>query len=279
MIKIITDSSSDITLDKAKQIDVTIVPLTIIFNNEEYLDRFTIQPKEFYSKLESSKNLPTTSQPAPSSFLAEIEKAKENGDEVIILTLSSKLSGTYQSATIAKQMSEYEPVHIIDSLNATLGLQFLVDEAVRLRDLGKSADEIVEAIENIKHKIKLIAVVDTLEYFVKGGRLSKTGGMAGTLLKIKPLVGLVDGSIDVLGKSRGMLAASNKIAELISQSGEMDLDYPVYVGYTGSDEGNEKFFSNLQTTFNFGDYKTYEIGPTIGTHAGPGAKGIVYKIK
>lgn len=279
MIKIITDSSSDIPLDKAKEIDVAIVPLTIIFDKEEFLDRYTITPDEFYAKLGNSKNLPTTSQPSPNSFLTEIEKAKNTGDDVIIITLSSKLSGTYQSATIAKQMSEYDNVHIIDSLNATLGLQFLVDEAVRLRNEGKEVKEIVDTIETIKHKIKLVAAVDTLEYFVKGGRLSKTGGMAGTLLKIKPIVGLIDGGLDVLGKSRGMLAASNKIIELIAQSGEMDLDYPVYVGYTGSDEGNEKFFTNLQNEFKFENYKTFAIGPTIGTHAGPGAKGIVYKIK
>lgn len=279
MIKIITDTASDLPIELAKQQGIIVVPLKVNFEGQEYLDRYTLEVNDFYNKLAHCETLPTTSQPSPNDFLKHIEKAKENNDEVIMILLSSQLSGTYQSAMLAKEMSGYDKVYVIDSLQATLGLQFLVNEAVCLKNSGNSVEKIVEAIEVLKHQVKVIGVVDTLEYLVKGGRLSKTSGIAGNLLKIKPILTLKEGKIEVLSKARGMCKATNETAKIISESGGIDLDYPVYIGYTGSDEGNEKFVCILQGECCFKEYQSYIVGSTIGTHIGPGAKVIVYKSK
>lgn len=279
MIKIITDSSCDLPIDKANEKNITIVPLTVIIDGVEYQDQYTLNAKEFYEKLPQCASLPTTSQPSPEAFYKHIEEAKLNNDEVIIIVLSSKLSGTYQSAMIAKEMSEYNRVYIIDSLQTTIGLQFLVNEAFNLRQQGLNAREIVEQIEKLKNKVKMIAVVDTLDYLVKGGRLSKTSAIAGTLLKIKPIITLNNGVLEVMGKSRGLTKATSTIASIIEKNGGMDLNYPVYIGYTGNTEGNEKFEEIIKMQHTFNHCQTYIVGSCIGTHAGPGAKVIAYKQK
>ena len=276
MIKIITDSTSDIDVTYAKELNIDIVPLKVIIDGKEYKDRVDLQPDQFYSLLEKSEVLPTTSQPSPQEFLNYYEEAKEKGDSVIVMTLSGTISGTYQSANIAKDLAEYENIYVIDSLNATQALRLLVLKAVALREEGKDAETIFNEWQAYKERVRIVAFVDTLEYLCKGGRMSKTVAAAGTLLKVKPIIGLRDGKLEMFSKARGAVKATAKIIELIHEDGEIDFKEPICIGYTGNDEGLEKFEQALRDEFKFEDVLHGFVGPVIGTHAGPGARLIAY---
>lgn len=276
MIKIITDSTSDIDVAYAKELNIDIVPLKVIIDGKEYKDRVDLQPDQFYSLLEKSEVLPTTSQPSPQEFLNYYEEAKEKGDSVIVMTLSGTISGTYQSANIAKDLAEYENIYVIDSLNATQALRLLVLKAIALREEGKDAETIFNELQAYKERVRIVAFVDTLEYLCKGGRMSKTVAAAGTLLKVKPIIGLRDGKLEMFSKAREAVKATAKIIELIHEDGEIDFNEPICIGYTGSDEGLEKFEQALRDEFKFDDVLHGFVGPVIGTHAGPGARLIAY---
>ena len=279
MIKIMTDSTSDIDLEYAKKLNIEVVPLKVIFGQKEYKDRVDLQPEQFYDLLASSNSLPSTSQPSPQDYLDIYEKIKENKDTLIVITLSSVLSGTYQSACIAKDLVDYENIYIIDSLNATQGLRLIVEKAVQLRNNGLSAQEIVNVIEEYKTRVHIYAYVDTLEYFYKGGRLSKTSATVGTMLKLKPIVGLKNGTLDVFAKARGALKATTKVIDVIKEHGEIDLNEPISIGYTGDTSGLDKFENTLREEFGFDEVLHGYVGPVIGTHAGPGARLIAYVTK
>ena len=276
MIKIITDSTSDIDLKYAKELNVEVVPLKVIIDGKEYKDRFDLQPEEFYDLLVNSQTLPSTSQPSPQDFVDLYETAKNNNDSVIVITLSSVISGTYQSANLAKDLVDYDDIYVIDSLGTTQMQRLLVLKAVALRNEGMNAQDLYTFLEAYKHRIRLFAFVDTLEYLYKGGRLSRTAATAGTLLKFKPIIGFDEGKLDVFAKARGTQKATAKIIDLIQQDGEMDLDEPICIGYTGSSDGLDKFENTLRETLHFGETLHGIVGPVIGTHAGPGARLIAY---
>ena len=280
MIRVITDSTSDIGLDYAKELNIEIVPLKVIFNTAEYKDRIDLQPEKFYELLENCDALPTTSQPAPQDFMDFFEDAKQKKDSVILITLSSGLSGTYQNACMAKDLVEYEDIHIIDSLSATQALRLIVEKAVSLRDKGFSAEEIVKEIENYKTRVKIYGIVDTLEFLFKGGRLSRTSATVGSVLKLKPIIGFKEkGKLDVFGKARGTQKATDKLIDLIKQGNEIDLDEPVCIAYTGNNTSIEKFENKLKDELGIKNVKHGVVGPVIGTHAGPGACLITYVTK
>lgn len=280
MIRIITDSTSDIGLDYANELNIEIVPLKVIFSDLEYKDRADLQPERFYELLENCDVLPTTSQPAPQDFMDFFEDAKQKKDSVILITLSSGLSGTYQNACMAKDLVEYEDIHIIDSLSATQALRLIVEKAVSLRDKGFSAEEIVKEIENYKTRVKIYGIVDTLEFLFKGGRLSRTSATVGSVLKLKPIIGFKEkGKLDVFGKARGTQKATDKLIDLIKQGNEIDLDEPVCIAYTGNNTSIEKFENKLKDELGIKNVKHGVVGPVIGTHAGPGACLITYVTK
>lgn len=276
MIKIITDSTSDMGLDQAKKEDIGIVCLKVIMDKKEYKDRVDLKPEQFYDLLETLDTLPTTSQPSPQDFLTIYQEAKEKKEDVLVITLSSVLSGTYQSACIAKDLVDYENIYILDSLNATQGLHILVEKAMQLKKAGKSFQEMISFLEEYKKRICIFGIVDTLEYFYKGGRLSKLSATTGSLLKFKPILGLRNGTLDVFAKARGTQKATLKLIDLIKETGGIDLDEPIVLGYTGNHTDMEKFETTLKEAFSF-DQPLYGIvGPVIGTHAGPGARLIAY---
>ena len=276
MIKIITDSTSDIDLKYAQELNVEVVPLKVIIDGKEYKDRIDLQPEEFYDLLVNSQTLPSTSQPSPQDFVDLYETTKNNNDSVIVITLSSVISGTYQSANLAKDLVDYDDIYVIDSLGTTQMQRLLVLKAVALRNEGMNAQDLYTFLEAYKHRIRLFAFVDTLEYLYKGGRLSRTAATAGTLLKFKPIIGFDEGKLDVFAKARGTQKATAKIIDLIQQDGEMDLDEPICIGYTGSFDGLDKFENTLRETLHFGETLHGIVGPVIGTHAGPGARLIAY---
>ncbi len=268
--RIIVDSTSDL-LPQAKE-RVHIVPLTVHFGDEEYVDGVTIDNKTFYEKLVESDVLPTTSQATPNDFAREYDKAKSANEAAVVITLSSKLSGTYQSATIAAE--DYEDIYIVDSGSVAIGGGILVEYALKLLDEGLSAKEIAEKLEEQKKKIVIVALVDTLEYLKKGGRVSSAVAFAGGILNIKPVLSVTDGDINMLGKARGSKQGNNLLVQEIEKAGGVDFSKPVLLGYTGlSDALLLKYIEDSKHIWECGldNVRYTTIGSVIGTHAGPGA--------
>ena len=228
-VKIIVDSTAD--LIPAVKERVTVVPLTVHFGDEEYIDGVTIDHKAFYEKLIESDVLPITSQATPDAFGKEFAKLAED-EAAVVITIASKLSGTCQSAHIAA--GDYPGrVFVVDSKSVALGSGILVERALQLVDEGLEASAIAAQLEEERERVRLIALVDTLEYLKKGGRISKTAAVAGSLLSIKPVLGVEDGEINVLGKARGSKQGNNLLVKEIESSGGVDFSRPVLLGYTG----------------------------------------------
>ena len=273
-IRIIIDSACDMPKSKADELGLDFLPLKTIFGEEEYLDGVNISHEEFYKKLESSSVNPTTSQISPADYEDVYEDVKKNGDTAIVITLSSKLSGTYQSANIARDGYE-DCIHIVDSENVTLGEQVLVLYACQLRDKGYSVEEIVAALEDIR----VIAVLDTLEYLQRGGRISKTAAVAGNLLSIKPIISIVDGEVSLIGKARGTKNAYTQLTQTVKEYGGIDFTMPNAYVYTGlNDDHLQKYIKEVANDWEdqIDAIPVCSIGSTIGTHAGPGAFGVIF---
>ena len=273
--RIIIDSTTDLVPEYKER--VSVVPLIVNFGEEEYIDGVTINYKTFYEKLIESDVLPTTSQANPDAFMKEFEKVKEAGESAVVITLSSKLSGTYQSAMIAAD--DFDNIYVVDGGSATIGNSILVEYAFKLLDEGLSAKEIAEKLEKEKGKIVIVALLDTLEYLKKGGRISKTVAFAGTVLNIKPVVSVIDGEIGMLGKARGSKMGNNLLVQEIEKAGGVDFSKPVLLGYSGlSNNLLLKYIEDSKHIWEEGlDSVRYStIGSVIGTHAGPGAIAVAF---
>lgn len=276
-ITIITDSTADLTREECAQTGVKVVPLKTIFADGEYLDGVDLTPRQFYQKLAGAKQLPVTSQPSPFMFEQLFRPAVEAGDEVVAILISGQISGTVQSARIAAE-AVGGPIHIVDSENTIIGLRLLVFLALHLRREGKSAAEIAACLEKEKKKVRLHALVDTLEYLQKGGRVSKTAAVAGTLLGIKPRIAVAGGRVVVEGKSRGRQRGLEDVWQAVQQDG-MDLDRPFALGYTGGDEEFMAFRRFIAQKLPGQQPMIGEIGSVVGTHVGPGAVAIAYFVQ
>ena len=275
-VNIIVDSTADITEDVKERL--TVVHLTLRFGDEEYIEGVTIQKKEFYQKLIESDVLPKTSQAVPADFSDIFEKIAAAGESAVVITLSSKLSGTWQSAMIAAR--EYEDsVYVVDSRNVAIGTAILAKLALRLVDEGMGAREIAERMEKEREKICLIAMLDTLEYLKKGGRISAAAAFAGGVLSIKPVVCIRDGEIVILGKARGSKQGNNLLVSEIRKTGGIDFTKPILLGYTGLDDTLlQKYIEDSKALWEEGisSLETTMIGSVIGTHAGPGAVAVAF---
>ena len=276
MIRIITDSASDI-VDSGRE-DLTVLPINITFAGEEYQDGVTMTHRMFYEKLVECDELPITSQVPPYVFEEAFGEVKEKGDQAIVITLSSRLSGTCQSAHMAAE--EYgDTVRVVDSENASIGQHALVEYALRLKDSGLPFEEIVEKLEKDKGRIRLVALLDTLEYLKKGGRISRAAAMAGSLLSLKPVIAIQGGEVAILGKARGSRQGNNLLTEQIRLTGGVDFDKPFVLGYTGlSDSLLQKYIMDHEAYWksHVDALETSSVGGTIGTHVGPGAIGVAF---
>ncbi|MCI8401392.1 MAG: DegV family protein [Lachnospiraceae bacterium] len=276
MIQIVTDSTCDLDKDAAARLGIHIIPLTLHFGDSAYVDGVTLDRETFYDMLSRADKLPTTSQLNPMDILDVVSPMLEQGDEVIGIFLSSKLSGTFQSATIAAAMSESDRFHLVDSKNVTFGLALLVQVACRCRGEGQSAAQIIDTLENLKGRVRLVAMVDTLKYLQMGGRISAASAVMGSLLGINPLVGVIDGAVEAIGKARGHKAAFRHILTLCGQDAP-DPDYPIFFGHTHAPEAMEELKNLLLPTLDQpAEIYSAEIGSVIGTHVGPGAAGLAY---
>lgn len=282
-VAIVCDSSCDITQDEARELDITVLPLKTIIDGEEYLDGVTISPVEFYEKLSSCKELPTTSQATPHDFETILRPIAEAGDEAVVITLSGKFSGTVESAraaaAVAAASARGGDIWVVDSGNVTLGMNILVRYAVQLRARGLGGKEIAEELERVKPRICLLACVDTLEYLMKGGRLSRSAAIAGTILNIKPVLCVEDGEIAVLGKARGSRKSNNLLTEFVLKKGGADYSLPVMIGYSGADDTLLRDYIENSRELWEGKLENLPmtiVGSTIGTHAGPGAIAVAF---
>uniref|UniRef100_UPI004055A614 DegV family protein n=1 Tax=Agathobacter sp. TaxID=2021311 RepID=UPI004055A614 len=275
MIRILADSSADYTLEELQAREMDLVPITINFNENSYRDGLDITRDTFYDMLTTSEEFPKTAQPSPQDFLDLFEDAKEKGDSVVCLCLSSGLSGTFQSATLAKGMAEYDEIYLVDTLSATFAIRLLAEHACKLRNEGKTAAEIFEALETLKTKTKIIAAVDTLEYLQKGGRLSKAAAAIGELANLKPLITVsAEGTIAVTAKALGRNKALITLMKQITDC-TIDTDYPIYSIYTLGDENAIKLEEKAEAA-DIHVSERLQIGATIGAHVGPGAYGLIF---
>ena len=251
---------------------VEIVPLTVSFGTEEYIDGVTITHEEFYNKLIESDVLPTTSQATPAAFADVFERLAAAGDSAVVITLAHQLSGTCQSARIAAE--DYDNIFVVDSGSVTLGAGILAEYALRCVDEGMDAESIAAAVEAKKEDVCLIAMLDTLEYLKKGGRISATVAFAGGLLNLKPVVNIKDGVINMLGKARGSKQGNNLLVQEINKAGGIDFSMPILLGYTGlTDVLLKKYMTDSAALWENGveNLPYTSIGSVVGTHAGPGA--------
>ena len=285
-IRIITDSGSDILPDQAAKWDIEVIALTVRFGDEEFYDGETISREEFYNRLIESDTLPKTSQIAPGRYESAFRKALDNGDDVVCLVLSGDISGSWQSACIAREdIAEQDPeaarrIRIIDT-KQFCGSQYIqVNYAVQLRDRGLSADDIAAEIEATKDRARVIALFDTLEYLKMGGRISPLVAAAGGLLSIKPVVTVENGVVEVIGKARGSRNGNNMLIEYINKKG-VDWSKPIVLCYTGLSRVKlDKYIADsaaiYQDHISIGDIPISHVGATIGTYTGPGAIACAY---
>jgi len=274
-ITLITDSAADFELHELKEKNIISVPMTITFGGQAYHDGVDLSKAEFYSKL-SDGGYPSTAQPSPLDFLKHFKKAMEAGDSVVAILLSSSLSGTVQSANIAKNMLGYDDIYIIDSLSAVTGQRMLVDIANQMRANGDSARAIAEKIEELKHRLKIIAIVDTLRYLYKGGRLSKAQAMIGNIAHLKPIISVyLDGKVTLAEKCIGTGRAMKKLISIF-EGDCIDYDYPVYFPYSYDISNCSKLFNGVKDRHPEIGENFYNLGPTIGTHIGENAFGFTY---
>lgn len=265
-VQLIIDSASDLTMEEAKALGVKLIPVPINFGEQEYLSGVNITQEEFYNKLASCKELPTTSQPAPYEFEKAFQEVKEAGDEAVVLCISSALSGTYQSAkAIAQDYSDC--VWVVDTLSVTIGQRLLLDYALQLREKGYNAKRLAEEMENAKTRLTVYGIVNTLDYLVKGGRLSKAAGAAGTLLGIRPVLTVKDGVLQVISKARGVKAAHAALNKLVAETPQ-DTNMPAMVAHTGTDDADLTAFLE-SADLKWSMVPRGIVGSTVGTHTGP----------
>ena len=269
-VRIIIDSTTDLAPELQGQVE--IVPLTVSFGTEEYIDGVTITHEEFYNKLIESDVLPTTSQATPAAFEKVFKEVAAAGDSAVVITVASQFSGTCQSARIAAE--DYDNIYVVDSGSVTLGAGILTEYALRCACSGMTAAEIAGLLEKKKADICLIALLDTLEYLKKGGRISSAVAFAGGLLNIKPVINVKDGVIHILGKARGSRQGNNLLVQEIGKSGGIDFSMPILLGYSGlSDALLKKYITDSAPLWEGGvdTLRCTSIGSVVGTHAGPGA--------
>ncbi|MBQ8868271.1 MAG: DegV family protein [Oscillospiraceae bacterium] len=276
MIKILVDSASDLAAEKSTY--DYFMPIKVNIGGKEYRDGVDLDADTFYNLLVKSEEFPHTSQPSPQDFVEIFEKVKENGDELIYISLSSALSGTYQGAVLAKTMVDYDGIYIVDSKTASHGISVIVKYAARLISEGLEAKEIAEKCQNLVSRVKIFAGVDTLEYLYRGGRLSRTAATVGKIADIKPIVTIAeDGSVAAIGKCLGKGRAMQFILDKVSKF-ELDSDFEIYSLYTCGEENCAALEGKLEQN-GYGVSKRLQVGSTIGAHVGPGVYGVIIVTK
>lgn len=278
MVRIITDSTSDLPLAHQKSLKIDVLPLSVHFGEEVFRDGVDITNAQFYARLATVETLPTTAQINPETFAALFQSYVDAGDQIVGIFLSSAMSGTCQSATIAKDMVDGGEIHIVDSGTVTFAMGLLVEIAANLRDKGHTAAEIAAEITDLSHRQRLLAVVDTLKYLKMGGRISAATAVVGGLLGITPIITIENGLVESIGKARGRKAAFQWMQKRL-ETEQPDLTLPVGFAHTNAPEIMAECEAFFHDTFPAAPMLESDIGSVVGTHAGPGATGFVYFVK
>ena len=279
-VRIITDSGSDCLQGDHPQLDV--LPLSVGFGTTIYQADVDLSRERFYELLVEGDEFPTTGQVNPYAFSQTIARAQEAGEDVVVITLSSKLSGTHQSAcAAAAEAGGATEVHVVDTKSVTVGEHILVDYALRLVDEGRTAAEVAAAVEAAVDRVCVVGLLDTLEYLKRGGRISAAAGTVGELLSIKPVITIDDGEVAVLGKARGSKNGRNLLRQQVENAGGIDFSMPVMLGYSGlSDKLLRKYVKDSRSVWEGNiaedNIPTLMVGATIGTHVGPGAVAVAF---
>ncbi|WP_238649821.1 DegV family protein [Paenibacillus piscarius] len=276
---IVTDSTSDIPPALAEQYGIEVVPLTLMFGEEAFRDNVDLTPEQFYERLPRSPQLPTTSQPSPVEYMNVYRRIQEQypGSPILSFHISSGLSGTYQSAVLAKSMLEEdgEAITVVDSLSASYGFGFMVVEAARLAQQGQEPAAILEQVERLRQSRKLYFLVDTLEYLQKGGRIGKASAILGTLLNIKPILSIdAEGIIYAVEKVRGRKKAVARMIELFKADLPGVNNINVAVGHTAEPASGEEFLRELAGHFTLKEKVLTNVGPVVGSHVGNGTLAV-----
>ena len=275
MLRIVTDTASDITLEQAHDMNIDVASLEITFEDGPAPQRTVEDFQRFYERLETCDKLPVTSRTAPEEYLKVFQQAKEAGDDVLVITLSSGLSGTIDSAKMAREIASYDRIEVVDSHQAILTQRMLVELAVNLREEGYQLQEIAQRVKEMRDQVVVCGVVGTLKYLQKGGRIPASLATLGTLLRIKPVIVLEDKILKQLGKARGHDAGEAMLYKRMEQDG-FNKAYPVYFGYTSNRELTEKFMQQTKERYGLTQTRLYPIGGVIGTHCGTDCVAVAY---
>ncbi len=278
MIRIITDSTCDLRPARREALGIDVVPLSVHFGGEVFQDGVDITNEEFYRRLVQAEKLPTTSQVNPEAFAELFRAYVDQGDQVVGIFLSSAMSGTCQSALIARDMVDKGEIHIVDSRTVTFALGLLVEQAAVLRDAGHTAAEIAGRLTALLGRVRLLAVVDTLKYLKMGGRINAATAVVGGLLGINPIITVENGLVESVGKARGRKAAFQWMADFLKKE-QPDLSFPVSFGNSNAPEAMAECMAFFREAVAGAQILESDIGSVVGTHAGPGATGLVYIVK
>lgn len=276
-IKILTDSTADLPKEFVEKYDIPVLPLKVIFGKKEYVDGVDLTPEEFYGMLENSEELPTTSQLTPEQYMSHFEEAKKNGDDLICIHISSAMSGTIQSATIAKDHVDYDGIHIFDSRTVTVQLALMVVEACEMRKAGASVKEILARLDELVDNTKLYASIATLKYLKKGGRIKATSAAIGSALNIKPIITIADGLVESIGKARGMKKTFDEIKKMMDASGTTLTGKDVYIAHASDVENLGKLKDFIVKNYEPKNIYEFVVGAVVGTHAGPGCVALAFE--
>jgi len=277
MVRIITDSAADFEPFELEKLNIACIPLTVTLGDTDYQENINLSKDQFFELLASTGATPKTAQPSPQLLMDLFEDAKQAGEEAVYITLASALSGTYQTAVITREDVDSEDCYVFDSCNATGGQRLLVEYAVRLRDEGKTAKEILAALESIRDKIVLFACIDTLEYLYRGGRISQTVYKLGTMAQVKPIIRVSEeGAIEVPAKAMGMRKGMDQLCKRIEQQ-KPSSDHNFYVMYTADRTIGQTLAQKVAAMgYEIPEERIIQVGAGIGSHIGPNACGIVY---
>ena len=277
MVRIITDSAADFEPFELEKWNIACIPLKVMLGDTEYEENLNLSKDQFFSLLASTGDTPKTSQPSPDHLMDLFAEAKQAGDEAVYITISSAISGTYQTAVMTCEDAESEDCYVFDSRNATGGQRLLVEYAVRLRDAGKSAKEILEALEVVRDKVVLFACIDTLEYLYRGGRISQTVYKLGTMAQVKPIIRVSEeGSIEVPAKAIGMRKGMDQLVKKL-EAQKPSTDHKIYVMYTAERTIGQTLAQKVSALgYEIPEEQIVQVGAAIGSHIGPNACGIVY---
>lgn len=271
-IRILTDSTCDLSPQEAQERDIWLIPMQVLFGDTPYLDNVDIDHTTFYQMLAQSETFPTTTQLTPNEFLPWFERARDAGDEVVCIPLAATLSGTYQNACLAKELCGYEGIHIVDARMATTPLRMVVDYACALREKGLSALDIAEKTLSAARRVRICGMVDTLEYLHKGGRISGAVKVVGSMLRVKPLITIDEHALSVMGKAMGTRKGFAALLEYLGPTITPDPLLPcVYFGYCGSEENCRQLMELVEDAYHPAAMHIHSVGAIIGAHLGPGA--------